>query len=129
MSQNSLKDELAPVLRLLKDLNGTFTFADDEGNVFELARKREQVAASPVVAGEQQLPLLSSHAVEAAVRQHAPELADDVIEAINRDIALSQANEEIDVQEDDLALPFEDENVQKVRFEPLKGDLPPELQD
>ena len=122
MSDESLKHVLAPVLRVLKDLGGKFVFSDDEGNTFVLTSKKELLAQR---SKQEQLPLPKAKAVEAAVRQHAPDIADDIIDAINRDIALS--GQPFLIVEDDLASSLPP--APKVRFEPLRGDLPPQLQD
>lgn len=122
MEHESLKHVFAPVLRVLKDLGGKFVFTDDEGNTFVLMSKKELVEQR---SKQEQLPLPEAQVVEAAVRQYAPEIADDVIDAINRDIALS--GQESLLPEDDLAASLPP--APKVRFEALRGDLPPQLQD
>lgn len=70
--------------------------------------------------------------------------ADDILEKINRDIALYKLLQEEEgesgmlegIEEDEVAGKGQDEELdepvsvsQKVRFEPLKGDLSPELQE
>lgn len=125
MAKNeNLKETLEPVLRVLKDLGGKFVFTDDDGSTFVLMSKKELMQARS--RREQQLPLPPARAVAAAVRQHAPDLPNDVIEAINRDIALSHTVEP-DMESDDLGLPAN--TLPKLRFEPIKGDLAPELQE
>lgn len=119
----NLKEVLGPVLRVLKGLGGKFVFTDGDGDTFVLMSKTELTRTRQ--RHEQQLPLPPAHAVKAAVRQHAPDISEDVIEAINRDIALSQNQPE--GGNDDLALPGPP--APKLRFEPLKGDISPDLQE
>lgn len=121
--EGNLKDVLGPVLRVLKGLGGKFVFTDSDGDTFVLMSKAE---LTRVRQKQEQLPLPPARAVEAAVRQHAPDIAEDVIEAINRDIALSQ--NQPDVAGDDFSLPLAPP-APKLRFEPLKGDISPDLQE
>ncbi|MBI1833681.1 MAG: hypothetical protein HYR90_02550 [Candidatus Andersenbacteria bacterium] len=125
MSEESLKSVLAPVLKVLKDLGGKFVFSDDTGETFVIMSKKELVKNRRQ--SEKQLPLLSAEATAKAVREHVPiQLDEEIIENINRDIALSLTSEDSD---ENLAWEAEPVNMKKVRFESLKGDISPDLQD
>lgn len=151
--QKPLKDTLAPLLRVLRDLGGKFSFMDDDGNQFVLASK-EAMEEDIVLrqAQDKQLSLPQAQSVARAIRKHVDSsIEDDVLERINRDIALaaSAEQEEEGIEElDDLAEVGDEEvstdddlgdsyvfppspHVPKpplIRFEPLKGDLHPDLQ-
>lgn len=152
--QKPLKDTLAPLLRVLRDLGGKFSFMDDEGNQFVLASKEAlEEGAALRQAQDKQLSLPQAQSVARAIRKHVDSsIEDDVLERINRDIALAANAEQDDMDEaeegDDLAELSEEEisaeddlgdsyvfppssHVPKppiIRFEPLKGDLHPDLQ-
>lgn len=126
MSHESLKDVLAPVLGVLKDLGGKFVFTDDMGETFVITTKRELKKYQEKE--QQQLPLPGPAALDKAVREHVPEgMQQDIMNQINRDLALAAADEGKPLF-DDLAI--QDGGVfKKVRFEPIKGDLPPSVQE
>lgn len=144
--QKPLKEELAPLLSVIGQLGGKFTFMDEQGNQFVLA-SREVFEGEQIKAQEQQLALPQADTVARAIRKHIDSsLQDDVLDRINRDIALAYAlKQELDEEVmDDLAAVSEDDNAAedttefssnrnipvppRIRFEPLKGDLSPELQ-
>lgn len=137
MTAGELKEALEPVLRVISQLGGQFMFTDAQGEQFVIARKTDFEAAKkqgPAVT-EHQLPM------SAARRESADEL-DGVLGRINREIALFLA-----LQEEEVANTFDDEVDDvaademsnepevpmpppvRVRFEPIRGDLPPELQE
>lgn len=144
--QKPLKETLQPILRVLQDLGGMFSFMDEDGNQFVLASKDayEGQLAKPQ---EQQLALPQAETVSRAIRKHIDSaLQDDVLDRINRDIALAYAlKQELEEEEvlDDVSEQGEDEMLfspsippvshdarePRIRFEPLRGDLPPDLQD
>ena len=127
MTDGSLKAVLSPVLRVLRDLGGKFVFTDDDGETFVIMSKSELVKIKQKEE-QQQLVLPPAGAVEKAVREHVPvDLERDVIERINRDIALAHSEEE--VATDDIGIQMDAIPAKTVRFESLKGDLPPELQE
>ncbi|MEX0909815.1 MAG: hypothetical protein WDZ75_00805 [Candidatus Paceibacterota bacterium] len=137
-SQPDIKETLSPILRVLSQLGGKFSFTDDEGRQFVIMRQEE----IQEIKKEKQLSLPA-----APEKVHS---ADDVLEKINREIAswqmqdeeeLAEANQEEDRQEDfhrsQEGVPMppninnsenKEEEPKRVRFEPLKGDLDPELQ-
>ena len=125
---------LQKVITALRELGGRFVFADDDGTEYLVMRKtdfeRLEQAASDV-----QLDLLS-------INPSAPApSADDMLGKINRDIALwqiTQQDEESDSAIDDLAAtdtptrasrPTPPPVPRRVKFEAIKGDLPPDLQE
>ena len=144
--QKPLKETLQPILSILNDLGGTFSFTDEDGNQFVLASK-EAFENQQVQPHEQQLTLPQAETVSRAIRKHIDSsLQDDVLDRINRDIALAYAlKQELEEEEvlDDVTEQGEDEMLfvpsippgshdarePRIRFEPLRGDLPPDLQD
>ncbi len=148
--QKTLKETLSPILRVLNDLGGKFSFTDEEGNQFILASK-EVFEGEQEKVQEQQLSLPEAETVSRAIRKHIDSsLQDDVLDRINRDIALAytmnqELEEEVidDLAEDsdgdrvmdearygrDFAVPSSVPVPPRIRFEPLRGDLPPDLQE
>lgn len=150
--QKPLKEALAPILDVLGQLGGKFTFMDDEGRQFVLASADalEDEEALREAQGEQ-LSLPQADSVARAIRKHVDSsLADDVIERVNRDIALAasvleQADDieevldaedatHVEVQQWPTPPPLRSTNGRtqgepRIRFEPIKGDLPPDLQE
>ncbi|MEX1112208.1 MAG: hypothetical protein WEC84_01990 [Candidatus Andersenbacteria bacterium] len=133
MSQYPLRDELVPALNVLRQLGGSITFQDDTGEEYVIMRSTDVSQDR-----ETQLTLPSADAVSEAIRRNVDDIEEDVIERINRDIAMSVEGE--DEALDDLSLEGEQEEEAifngptppspvRVRFEPLKGDLSPDLQD
>lgn len=117
MRGNKSLDELLAVLR---EWGGYFVFSHD-GEEFVVASK-EEFEGMERTNNEMQLELPSSEVA----------LADgdeDVLEKINRDIALfqKQFNDDEIMEEDNEGLL--DGGANKVRFEPIKGDISPELQE
>ena len=105
----------------LKEARGYFVWRDSDGEEYVIMSRREvdQRAGSEE---ETQLGLLN------------PVSADDMLNKINHDLALYQLQrEEEENGEDEIA----DDSLQplpplagkKVKFEPLRGDLPPDLQE
>jgi hypothetical protein len=106
---------------LRETAGGYFVLRDDDGEEYVIASKHEfDSREGNGREREIQLPLPQ--------REPNPfEVADD----INREIALYQAGQFEEVGKSDLwGDDSEDEEAGKrVRFEPLRGDLPPELQE
>lgn len=139
----SLQLSLAPIISALKDLPGSyFTFPDTDGEEYVLVRQTE-FARLRQKANEVQPSLLEA-------TPHAA-TADDMLGKINRDIALWQLQQD-DESTDESSLdsmPHHEETtnhrplpprppqlpnhkkepLRRVRFEPLRGDLPPDLQE
>lgn len=132
MRGNTTHDQIIEVLR---DMGGYFTFTDAAGEEYVVMRRQDMGHLHlPANQSEVQLVLPPSPTAVANT-------ADLLLDRINRDIAMYQQAQE---QFDDLAIP-EDEAVvtiepmiegaapvpppRRVRFEPLRGDLPPELQE
>jgi hypothetical protein len=145
--QKPLKETLQPLLRVLSDLGGKFSFMDEEGNQFVLASK-EVFEGEQEKVQEQQLTLPQAETVSRAIRKHIdPTLEDEVLDDINRDIALAYAVKqelEEEVMDDLAAITEGDAEMEeakefssnrnipvppRIRFEPLRGDLPPDLQE
>ncbi|HSX24940.1 MAG TPA: hypothetical protein VLG69_03165 [Candidatus Andersenbacteria bacterium] len=146
----NIKETLEPILQVLSDLGGKFTFMDDEGREFVLAsRDALEQEHEEMHRNEQQLELPQIDRVADAIRKNIDSgIEDDVIDRINRDIALTAAQEQQDTDDeiDDLAaVVVSDDGIQedvtvymrptppppvpKIRFESVRGDLAPELQD
>ena len=142
----NIKETLEPILSVLNDLGGKFTFMDDEGREFVLAAREtlEYDMCQPVE--EQQLELPQVDRVADAIRKNIDSsIGDDVIDRINRDIAMSHAQEQgeqedeiddlastVDGDTDDITMysrPTPPPPVQRIRFESDRGDLSPDLQD
>lgn len=104
--------ELLPtIFQILRQLDGYIVLRDEAGGEFIISRK-----AKP--AQDTQLPLPKAKPLAAA--------ASPVLDSINKEIArYSDENREKEI--DDLSL--EAAKGKRVRFEPITGDLPPELQD
>lgn len=140
------EDVLESALAVLKEVGGYFVFKDETGEQFVIMDKGEFDDLSKVSSKKGKQLSLSSTLLDSAKEQKKEEeldlvdaekdkvSVDEILEKINRDIALYkllQEEEEIDVMEG-----VEEEEIdepvlisQKVRFEPLRGDLPPELQE
>ena len=106
------------LLDVLQEWDGYFVF-HHEGEEFVIGRKEELERVSSEES-EIQLELPSAE-------QSLAEGDADVLERINRDIALFQ-EQFIDDDIVDEDIPSNDEAT-KVRFEPLRGDLAPDLQE
>jgi hypothetical protein len=108
------------VAKALVELGGYFTFKDAVGHEFVIMRKEDFVPPEDTEGADRQLSLPAAPA-EPLVS------AEDVLERINRDIAIFQLHQDEEIEEeegdDDMEPP------RRVRFEPLRGDLPPELQE
>ncbi len=138
-----MKETLSPILSVLRDLGGKFSFMDDEGNQFILASKEVFEQEARKQAPEQQLELPQAERVADAIRKYVDSsIGDDVIDRVNRDIAMTFANqkEEHDDIDDLVSLVVDDGQdamlytrprpaVPTIRFESDRGDLAPQLQD
>lgn len=122
MSKTSLQEALQPIVRIITELGGYFTFMDEYGQRFIIG-SADELKPRAKAADEKQLPLPTKPSAGA------------VLERINREIALYQITQQ-DEAVDDLAVdekptlpPPSLREPLRVRFEPLRGDLPPELQE
>jgi len=123
------------VLRALKELGGYFVWRADDGEEYVIISRRD-FEARQIAAQEEQLELLGQ-----AGRSEAfggLKTADDVLDKINRDLALFQLQREEEGNPEDVEevidgngdpVPLPPIGGKRVRFEPLRGDLPPDLQD
>lgn len=133
---------LDAVIAALKQLgSGYFVWRDDTGDELVIMTKREFNRLAPRTDDEVQLPLAVAQKPErpAAFEREAGE----VLQRINHELAEYQAAQEEEEMYEALLegeslpdtapphpSPFQGEgDVLKVRFEPLRGDLPPELQE
>ncbi len=144
--QKPLKEALDPILDVLQQLGGKFTFMDDEGRAFVLASKEaleDEQALRQAQGKQQQLVFPQAESVAKALRKHVDSsLGDDVIERINRDIALAASSEQLESQDEIEELIEETEGIEikavpshplppkppRIHFESVKGDLAPDLQ-
>ncbi len=132
------------VLAALKELGGCFMWTDTDGEEYIIISRREYEKRLTAT-DEEQLDLLSrTGRMESFDR---PKTADDMLEKINQDLALYQLQQAEEEEEfDDTHMVIEEEQLtqfplpaksnlsfgrpgKRVRFEPLRGDLSPELQD
>ena len=117
---------LTSILEVLKEAaGGYFVLRDEAGEEYVVMAKQEfDARAQDDGPREIQLPLPE----QLSVRSSLFDVADD----INREIALYQAGQ---FEEAARLDPWAEGNAEdeeagmRVRFEPLKGDLPPELQE
>lgn len=118
---NQMKENVfSQALAALKELGGYFVWRDEAGEAYVILSKQEFDRRQKAEDPEVQLSLPAVPQEENEIR------ADHVLERINREIALYQLRQ----QEDQMIEP-ESEQLEKparVRFEPLRGDLPPGLQ-
>lgn len=126
---SEIKEALGPVLKVLGELGGRFVFTDADGRQFVVASAEEweKLKGKEPEAAQKPLPLAPPPAGMRSfvVRSRADELLD----RINREIALFQLDTTEDEPADDLGISeAEGQEPLRVKFEPLKGDLPPELQ-
>lgn len=123
-------DGISHALAALQELGGYFVFEGEGGEEFVVIRKRD-FAIDDGYEPEKQLELPAAPARD--------DSADEVLERINREIAAYQTQAEEEAF-DDLALEVSDEDAfrqtqngvpepKRVRFEPLKGDISPDLQE
>lgn len=140
---------LAPVLRVLSQLGGYFVFTNPQGEQFVVSSKEEFEARREKEKTERQLPLTAVHTTQRP-RMDEEEIVDIIassVDMLNREIALSKEPQDEQIGMDDLGLEIgeepqvvEDGSLQReyelpsipplrVKFEPIRGDLPPELQE
>ncbi|MBI4021885.1 MAG: hypothetical protein HY372_00855 [Candidatus Andersenbacteria bacterium] len=117
---------LDTLLTALRGLGGGyFVLRAEDGEAFVVMPKSEFDRLDKQAGShEVQLTLPADAGMAGGAVRSTQREADEVLERINREIALYQAGKE---QDDAL----EDELIKSpaVRFEPLRGDLPPELQE
>ena len=137
-------DTFPKVLEVLRQTGGYFVFRDDSGEEYVVARRRDVDGKSAAQASERQLPLPSASSLAAVVRQTARRLdktPEFILDSINREIA-NYHEEEMERELDDLSVEAAGRDGwaatsagsrqargKRVRFEPIHGDLPPDLQD
>lgn len=144
-------ETLQKVLDILREAGGYFCFTDAAGEEFVVSRKGDFVDSEERMS-EKQLPLPPLHHTQAgqattslaeAVRKTARQLdttPEFILDSINKEIA-SYHQEEREREIDDLSLSFDktppfakasggrQDKGKRIRFEPIHGDLPPELQE
>jgi hypothetical protein len=117
-------DTLNKALEVMKELGGYFVIRDAGGEEFVVMRRADMEKNKESVAEEKQLSLPAAP---------ASTTADDVLERINQELALYQMQQVEENLEEaaEIAEKIEEtvEAPMRIRFEPLHGDLPPELQD
>lgn len=134
---------LQKVFEVLRETPGYFVFRGTRGEEYVLARKEDFVSGNGSPNSDRQLPLPTASSLAAAVRETAERLdrtPEFVLHSINREIA-DYHEEEREREIDDLSLSFDktppsarasggrQDKGKRIRFEPIHGDLPPELQD
>ena len=129
----SLESLLTHVLAALREVGGYFVWRAEDGQEYVIVSRREFESRSRSVR-DTQLDLLD------APTAAAPWTADDMLEKINHDLALYQLQRENEAEQslDEVpgksldgtqGKPFDVTQGKRVRFEPLRGDLPPSLQE
>lgn len=129
-------DTIKKALEVLREAGGYFVFFDESGEEFVVARKRDFGGGNNHQNHERQLPLPTTVSLAAAVRATAERLEktpEFILDSINREIA-KYTEEQREAQLDDLSLEAAHEKPRakkgrQVHFEPILGDLPPELQE
>lgn len=110
------------ILKVLKEHGGYYVLSDSEGEEFAIMRMADLEDES-----EKQLELAPRE-----VEEMEP-TAEDLLERINRDIAMYQSQEQeqehaSDTEADVPDIPRPPVPPRTVRFEPLRGDIDPDLQ-
>jgi hypothetical protein len=105
---------LDQVCAALAALGGYFVWRDRQGEEYVVLSRRD-FEAKLAAAADAQLDLLNP-----------PKGAGETLERVDRDLAVYQLEQEAEAEEQRLRLP---KAPRVVRFEPLRGDLPPELQE
>ncbi|MEX2055039.1 MAG: hypothetical protein WD972_02555 [Candidatus Andersenbacteria bacterium] len=129
---------LAHILAALRSVGGYFTFRDSDGEEYVIMNRQEFAAAHKPDPSEVQLTLESVEPRPTPIPS-----TDELLERINRDIALFRS--QLDEEASEIAIEITDESNEtdddqrlmessyppprRVRFEPIRGDLPPELQE
>ena len=124
MTEGTLIEAIQKVLR---ELGGYFVWEAADGEEYVML-SRQDFDQRVSKAEDTQLGLLS----RVPASNDAPRwTADDMLDKINRDVALYQLQraEEEEEQGDDAVEPLPPIQGKRVTFEPLRGDLPPELQE
>lgn len=130
-------ETLANIAAILHDTGGYFTFRGEDGEELMVIRKSDVPGLDAAQSSAQLQLSLPPPPPGASLPS-----ADELLERINRDIALYHEAQAQSEEFDDLAIPDEEEKMsppyqpaaplpppRRVRFEPLRGDLPPELQE
>ena len=123
MMSYELRNALEPILELLDQIDGYLVFKGANGQEYILGRLEDILEEDSEESKEIQLSLPT---VYPDGDKKARTAADELLDRINREIALFQLQQEDEDIED---LDFEQEPPKRIRFEPLRGDLPPELQE
>jgi len=123
---------LETLLAALKTGRGYFVWQDGDGEEYVLISRREFDPAHHSSSAELQLDLLQEPTLASTPARGWS--ADDMLDKINHDLALYQLQRDeetdsIETIEDDSIQPLPPVGGKKVKFEPLRGDLPPDLQD
>lgn len=120
----------------LREVGGYLVWRAANGEQFVTMSKREFDHVSQADGGRDvQLILAAGPAAKSALSAREPassadepaSSAGELLERINREIALYRQSEEEEVLVEEDAR--EGEGERKVRFEPIRGDLSPELQE
>lgn len=123
MMSYELRNALEPILELLDQIDGYLVFKGANGQEYILGRAEDVLGEEAEESEEIQLSLPTASSDRDKRSRSA---ADELLDRLNREIALFQLQQEDDDIED---LGFEQEPPKRIRFEPLRGDLPPELQE
>lgn len=137
-NQSSLREAVEPILRVLAQLGGHFTFSDQQGEQFVIIRKQDFDTSRKAgsLNTEKQLPLSvpskDSHYEEVAISEEDGENTNQYL-----DLYQIKQQEEQALAEEILHELAKEESPYdhplpppvRVRFEAIKGDLPPDLQE
>lgn len=124
-------ETLNKVAALLRDLGGYYVFVADNGEEYIVAAKKDFGALTGTLPAQPELQLPLPPAANQSIVA-----ANELMDRINRDIALYRSTQEqfddLNIEDDSQAISLTSAPLpppRRVRFEPLRGDLPPELQE
>lgn len=129
----TMRDAFMPIVRVLKGLGGHFTFTDTDGEQYVVVKKSEFEAQTQK--RETQLRITS------VSEEVSFDTDEEDLSRVNEDIAMSHVGQE--EGPDDLSVSYQETEIEmsedaytppapppvRIRFEPIKGDLPPDLQE
>lgn len=133
------KEEILEVaMSVIAKTGGYFVFSGKGNKQYVLSGKKDfdklqpEERQSQLSLNVETVKKSKDESVDMVKREEEKVSADEILGRINRDIALYRLQEEedmvLDVEEVEMTSK-QIEPKQRVRFEPLKGDLPPELQE
>lgn len=128
-----MRDAFMPIVRVLKGLGGHFTFTDTDGEQYVVVKKSEFEAHTHRKETQLRISTVSEEV--------SFDTDEEDLSRVNEDIAMNHRGESDG--SDDLSVSYRETEIEmtedaysppapppvRIRFEPIKGDLPPELQE